>query len=74
MSLKNLTATLNTFRNLIGHYQSQQLNRLVPRSHKFQTHISLSLESNKDQGLRREQPLIGTSQQTTHNQGGFSSE
>jgi len=39
----------------------QQLKHLVPRSHKFQAHFSLSHKENKDRGLQRE--LLTTGQQ-----------
>jgi len=42
-------------------WNEQQLKHLVPRSHKFQAHFSLSHKSNKDHGLQRE--LLTTGQQ-----------
>jgi len=42
-------------------WNEQQLKHLVPRSHKFQAHFSLSHKSNKNHGLQRE--LLTTGQQ-----------
>lgn len=39
--------------------QSRQMKHLVPRSHKFQTHFSLSQKSNRDHGLQRELHTTG---------------
>jgi len=40
--------------------KGQQSNHLIPRSHKFQTHFSLSLLSNRDHGLQRELQATGS--------------
>lgn len=58
MWLKTQKQPAKAFRRILLAFTSQQLSHLVPRSHKFQDHFSLS-QSNRDHDLQRELPTAG---------------